>query len=131
VELLLAAVVLGILCAIAIPRTVAMVDMMQLRGARQDVVIALAVARATAARQGSYVGLVADSASGHVRVSAGGPPVFDRDLRSRRGVRLTASRDSITFAPGGLGYGAANTTIVVSRGGRSDTITTSRLGRVR
>jgi hypothetical protein len=47
------------------------------------------------------------------------------------GVTLRASRDTLTFAPTGLGHGASNTTIVVSRGRRADTLVVSRLGRVR
>jgi hypothetical protein len=94
------------------------------------VVLALAAARAAATRRGDYISFVADPRAGRVRVVSHGETLFERDVASR-GVRLDASRESVTFAPTGLGWGAANTTIVVSRGNRSDTITTSRLGRVR
>ena len=130
VELALTVAVVGILAAISVPRVAAVVDRASVRGASQDVVLALAAARAAATRRGDYISFVADPRAGRVRVVSHGETLFERDVASR-GVRLDASRESVTFAPTGLGWGAANTTIVVSRGNRSDTITTSRLGRVR
>ena len=131
VEVALTLVLLGVLTAISIPRAVSVVDRFSVRSASQDVVLALAAARSAAARRGDYVSFVADPHTGRVRVVRAGETLFERDLGARRGVRLTASRESVTFAPTGMGWGAANTTIVVSRGARADTITTSRLGRVR
>jgi gamma-glutamylcysteine synthetase len=46
-------------------------------------------------------------------------------------VRLTASRDSLTYLPSGLGHGAANLRVTVTRGASSDTVIVSRLGRAR
>ena len=51
-------------------------------------------------------------------------------LAAARRATIAVTRDSITYAPTGLGYGAANTRIIVARGRWADTITTSRLGRV-
>ena len=56
--------------------------------------------------------------------------VFARDVGATRRTTIAVTRDSITYAPTGLGYGAANTRIIVARGRWADTITTSRLGRV-
>jgi prepilin-type N-terminal cleavage/methylation domain-containing protein len=50
---------------------------------------------------------------------------------SRLDVALTATRPVIEIAPNGLGWGAANTTLVFRRGSVADTLTTSRLGRLR
>ncbi len=50
---------------------------------------------------------------------------------SRIGVKLEASRPTITLSPYGLGRGAANTTVILSRGAAAETLTTSRLGRIR
>jgi len=47
------------------------------------------------------------------------------------GVTLRASRDSVVYGPSGRGYGATNTTLIVSLNGIEDTVTVSRLGRVR
>lgn len=131
VELALTLAVLGVLTSIAVPRAATLVDRVSVRGATQDVVLALAAARAASSRRGAYASFVADTRTGHLRVVSGGETLFDRDELHTRGVKLEASRESVTFAPGGLGWGAANTTVIVSRGTRSDTIVMSRLGRVR
>jgi Tfp pilus assembly protein FimT len=131
VELALTVALVGILAGVSLPRVATAVDRASVRGAAQDVVLALAAARAAATRRGDYVSFVADPRAGRVRVVSGAETLFERDVARLRGVRLDASRESVTFAPTGLGWGAANTTIVVSRGDLSDTITTSRLGRVR
>jgi hypothetical protein len=47
------------------------------------------------------------------------------------GVRVTASRDSMAYDARGLGYGAANLSVVVHRGRVAETVYVSRLGRVR
>ena len=101
------------------------------RGATQDVVLTLAAARAAAGRGDASVSFVADTRAGRVRAVSNGEVLVERDLAHARGIRLEASRESVTFAPGGLGWGAANTTVIVSRGTRSDTVVMSRLGRVR
>lgn len=46
-------------------------------------------------------------------------------------VKLSSTRDSMSYNGSGLGSGAANLTLYLSRNQRSDTITVSRLGRVR
>jgi len=50
---------------------------------------------------------------------------------ARLGVTLDASRPVIRISPNGIGYGAANTSLVLSRGSAADTLTTSRLGRLK
>jgi prepilin-type N-terminal cleavage/methylation domain-containing protein len=130
-ELTLVMAVSGILAVIAVPRCAALFDAFGVRGASQDVVLALAAARRAATLRGDYAMFVADPRSGRVAVTSAGDTLFQRDLAAARGVRLDATRESVTYAPTGFGWGAANTTIVVRRGGRADTIVTSRLGRVR
>jgi hypothetical protein len=46
-------------------------------------------------------------------------------------VSMVATRDSMAYLPSGLGYGAANMSVFLERGDRLDTISISRLGRVR
>jgi prepilin-type N-terminal cleavage/methylation domain-containing protein len=131
VELLVMVAILGVLAAIAVPRAITVMDRLSVRGATQDVVLTLAAARAAASRGDAYVSFVADTRAGRVRAVSGGEVLVERDLARVRGIRLAASRESVTFAPGGLGWGAANTTVIVSRGSRADTVVMSRLGRVR
>ena len=52
-------------------------------------------------------------------------------LGTTHGVALSTTRDSITFDIRGLGYGAANLTLVARRGRSADTLVVSRLGRTR
>ncbi len=131
IELALTMTIIGIATAVSVPRTAAAVDRLNVRGAMQEVLTALAVARAAAERRGTFVSVVADQVRGRVRVVSAGTTIFERDLARSRGVTLTATRESVTVAPSGLGWGAANTTVIVARGGERDTIVTSRLGRVR
>ncbi len=130
-ELLLTLAILGIVTSIAAPRAASLIDRVSVKGATQDVVLALGAARAASSSRGAYASFVADTRTGHLRVVSGGEILLDRDILHIRGVTLEASRESVTFAPGGLGWGAANTTVIVSRGSRSDTVVMSRLGRVR
>jgi Tfp pilus assembly protein FimT len=129
-ELVLTLALMAVVMSIAIPSVRAIVDQMSVRAAKQDVVLALWAARNVASVRGDFASFIVDGASGRVRVVSGADTVFARDLTGRRGVAVAVTRDSITYAPTGLGWGAANTRIIVSRGRRADTVTTSRLGRV-
>ena len=129
-ELVLTLALLGIVMSVAVPSVRTMVDRMNVKGATHDVVLGLWAARNTATMRGTYTSFVVDSKRGRVRVVSGNDTLFFRDLAATRGVKVDVTRDSITYSPTGMGFGAANTRIVVSRGRRADTITTSRLGRV-
>lgn len=50
---------------------------------------------------------------------------------SRHGVSVRASRPVIRLYPNGFGLGAANTKIVLERGTAAESLTTSRLGRLK
>lgn len=130
VELVLTMALLGLVLSIAIPSIRTTLDRMSVRAAKHDVVRALWAARNVASTRGDYASFVVDAAAGRVQVVSGTDTVFARDLTARRGVAIAVTRDSITYAPTGLGWGAANTRIIVSRGQRAETVTTSRLGRV-
>jgi Tfp pilus assembly protein FimT len=129
-ELVLTLALVGVVMAVAVPSLRTIIDRMSVTGATHDVVLGLWAARNAATMRGDYASFVVDAARGRVRVLSGNDTLFVRDLAASRGVTVAVTRDSITYAPTGLGYGAANTRIIVSRGRRADTITTSRLGRV-
>lgn len=57
--------------------------------------------------------------------------VLARAGPSRHGVGFSASRPVIRIHPNGLGAGGANTTLVLTRGAVAESLTTSRLGRLR
>ena len=130
VELVLTLVLIGIVAAIAVPSMRTMLDRLHVKGAEHDVVLGLWAARNAASLRGDYASFVVNEVAGTVRVISGGDTVFRRDISASRGVAMSVTRDSITYAPTGIGWGAANTRIIVSRGKRADTITTSRMGRV-
>lgn len=131
VELILTLVLIGIVAAVAVPSMRTMLDRLHVKGAEHDVVLGLWAARNAASLRGDYARFVVNETAGTVRVVTGGDTVFRRDITASRGVAMSVTRDSITYAPTGIGWGAANTRIIVSRGRRADTITTSRMGRVR
>lgn len=58
-------------------------------------------------------------------------PLFAQPGPARHGVDLRASRRTIRIGPTGLGWGAANTRLVLTRGAAAETLTTSRLGRLK
>ena len=130
VELVLTLVLMGIVAAVAVPNLRTIADRMSVRAAAQDVVLGLWAARNVAAMRGDYASFVVHAGTGRMQVVVGTDTVFARELTLKRGVTVSVTRDSITYAPTGVGYGAANTTIIVSRGRRADTVVTSRLGRV-
>jgi prepilin-type N-terminal cleavage/methylation domain-containing protein len=131
VEIGIVVALLGILAGFALPRFAEVRDRLAVRGATSSVVFALASARHAAIRRATRVAVTIDTSTAQVFVRAG-PDTLERlDLRDIHGVSLEASRDSVAYAPTGLGFGAANARLVLRRGAAADTITVSRLGRVR
>ncbi len=47
------------------------------------------------------------------------------------GVEMAVSREKIRIYPTGIGWGAANTKLVFTRGAAAESLTTSRLGRIK
>ena len=72
-----------------------------------------------------------DSTAGLLRILAGADTLLVRPLRAELGVVFAASRDTVTYGASGRGYGAANSTIVLSRGAAAETVYVARLGRAR
>ena len=130
-ELIVVATLLGLIAGIAGPRVGSMLDGIRLRQAAHEVAAAVTVARAVAIRRATYARVVVDAARSEVRVESEADTLLRRNLRAMHRVELRASRDTIVFAPSGLGYGVANSTIVVSLRARAETVTVSRLGRMR
>ena len=121
----------AILCAIAIPRAQSLLDRIELRGAVTEIEMMFALARHAAIARASQVTLDIDLQRRVVSVRQGSTVIRSRAVGSSHGVDLAANRTSITYAANGVGYGAANLSLIVSRSGLVDTIVVSRLGRVR
>lgn len=66
-----------------------------------------------------------------VREGSADSTLFVAPGPSRHGVALTATRAAIRIAPTGVGWGAANTKVILRRGAAAESLTTSRLGRLR
>jgi prepilin-type N-terminal cleavage/methylation domain-containing protein len=132
IELVAVLVVSGILLAIALPRWAGYRDGVAVRQAALEVATFYQAARHAAIRRATRVRIelrpdslvaVYEAAADSTFLVWPGP--------SRRGVGLHVSRGVIRVDPMGLGYGAANTTIVLHRGAVADSLTTSRLGRLK
>lgn len=131
VEQLLILTLLGILAAITAGAGARLADAITVHAAARDVADLFALARDNAVASGQRTAVRLIDLSGRVVVHADTDTIARLDLAQRSLVHLTASRDSMAYASSGLGYGAANLRVIVSRGSAADTLTVSRLGRVR
>lgn len=132
VELLVVVTIVGTLMLLALPQAGKLTDRLLTARATDEVAMFYhraryaALMRATPVRvdfaadtlKATYQG-VRDS----VFLVLGGPAKY--------GVQLTASRSSIRIRPTGWGWGAANTKLVFRRGAAAESLTTSRLGRLK
>jgi prepilin-type N-terminal cleavage/methylation domain-containing protein len=130
-ELLLVLIVVGVLGSIAVVRVSALRDRMGVRSATAETVATFAAARRWAVTRATRTAVSIDTAGGSLTVRSYGDTVAHRLLARSHGVTLVATRDSMAYAPNGLGYGASNLSIIIRRGTVADTIAVSRLGRVR
>lgn len=130
-ELCLVLAMGGVVLAIAVPRTTATLDRLSVHSAAGDVRATLGAARSYAMAARADVAVEVDSARGELRVRRGPETLFSRGVGHAHNVRLRGTRDSLTFGARGLGRGAANLSIVISRRSAVETVFVSRLGRVR
>jgi Tfp pilus assembly protein FimT len=130
-ELAVTLALLGIAAGVALPRFAGYRDRVAVSAAAASALALLSVARHGAIRRAAVTAVRFDSAATRVIVFADRDTLADRPLGIVHGVRLNATRDSIAYAPNGLGYGAANVRLILTRGAAAETITVSRLGRVR
>lgn len=124
-------IVIGALAGLAIPRLREAADRFSARAAAQEAGSLFSFARRSAITRRATVGVIIDSVGGSIIVRTGGLELGRQNLRARYGVTLSSSRDSMSYDPRGLGYGAANLTVVARRGRAAETLFVSRLGRTR
>ena len=130
-ELMVVLTVVGVLVTVAVGRTNALRDRMSVRAAATETVATFALARRWAVSRTTRTAVALDSGSASLIVLAYADTISHRRLGSSHGVSLSSSRDSMAYAPNGLGYGASNLTLVLRRGDAAETVFVSRLGRVR
>ena len=133
IELAVVLVVVALILATGLPRFGRLLDWIAADAAARDVTTAFAVSRAEAVMQAtrSRVVIGADS----LRIDRWEGDSWAPYLRwpgpASRGVTLQVSNPEVVFSPLGMGWGASNTKVVLQRGSQIETITTSRVGRVK
>jgi Tfp pilus assembly major pilin PilA len=130
-ETMIVLCVVGILTTVAGLRVAEFRDRSSVRRATTETVATFAAARRWALSRSVRTAVRIDTAAATLVVSSYGDTIVRRHIGDSHGVSLTTSRDSMAYAPNGLGYGASNLTIVLRRGARAETVVVSRLGRVR
>jgi prepilin-type N-terminal cleavage/methylation domain-containing protein len=132
IEMAIVLVVIGILAGLAAPRLAGYVDRLAVRRAEDETAAFFNRARITAVYRAARLRVsfgsdsllaVAEGASDSIVWRVPGP--------ARYGVGLTASRPEVRLYPNGMGLGAANTKLVFRRGEAADSLTISRLGRLK
>lgn len=131
IELLVALGVAAALLLVSVPGSSSLRNRGAVRASTTELASALALARSVALAESRIVAIAFDTASSRAWVLAWPDTLLDLPLGTRYGVTMSASRDSIAYGPTGRGYGAANATLTLRRGGAADTIVVSRLGRVK
>ncbi|MEO8577104.1 MAG: GspH/FimT family protein [Gemmatimonadales bacterium] len=119
------------LMAIGLPRAWRFIDAIEVRGAVTEIESMFSLARHVAISRGQQVSLNIDVGARAISIRAGPEVIRTREVGLAHGVSLATNRTSITYSPIGIGYGASNFSLIVSRNRSVDTIVVSRLGRVR
>ena len=128
--------IIAVLSAVGLPRLQPFLDRTATEQATLEVTTALAIARESAIAWSTRARLIIDADTLKVdRLRIGTSQEWEpwwrapgpRDHR----VALAVSNPIVVFGPTGLGYAAANTKVVLRRGSHVETITVSRLGRVK
>ncbi|HEV2750318.1 MAG TPA: GspH/FimT family pseudopilin [Gemmatimonadales bacterium] len=133
VELAVVVAIVAIVTAITLPRLGGLLDWMAVNAAAQEISTAMAVARSSAIMQGtrSRAVIAADTLRIDRWLGDSWGSLERWPGPNAHGVTLEVSNPEIVFDPIGLGWGVSNTKVVVRRGGRSEMITVSRLGRIK
>lgn len=123
----------GLLAGIWLPRSARMLDQLATERSVRDITTALAVARHGAVLQATRARLTitADSLLIDRFQEQGWTPWWRKPGPASHGVALHISNPIVVFGPTGMGWGVSNTTIVLRRGSHAETITLSRVGRVK
>ncbi|MCA0374792.1 MAG: GspH/FimT family pseudopilin [Gemmatimonadetes bacterium] len=128
-ELLLTLGLLGVLASLAVPAGVRLLQAVSVEMVTAEVTALFARARDVAVARSTRVAVRIDAAAQRVAVHSGTDTLAIADFTDT-GVTLETTRDSMAYGPSGLGHGAANLRLTLTRGSTADTITVSRLGRV-
>lgn len=131
IETTLTICLICILAAIAAPGFSNIIDAIEVREAAIEIETLFSSARHLAIARASQTSVEIDTGKRVVAVRIGVDTLRKRELGKEYGIELKANRSTVSYSPIGIGYGAANVTIVVRRNASFDSIIVSRLGRVR
>src|SRR5437867_3740111 len=135
VELAITLAVMAVVTLVALPRLRALGDWIAVDAAAREVTTALAVARYAAVMQTTTSRLVIAADTLRIDRWGGRGDTWEAVQRwpgpRERGVGVEVSNPVVTFDPIGMGWGVSNTKVVLRRGSQTETITVSRLGRVK
>ncbi len=132
IEMAIVLVVVGILICMAAPRLTGYADRLAVRRAADETAAFYNRARIASVYRAVRV-RVRFSSDSLLAVAEGVPDsvVWRLPGPAKYGVWLAASRPETRLYPNGLGLGAANTKLVFRRGEAGDSLTISRLGRLK
>jgi Tfp pilus assembly protein FimT len=131
VELILVCAVIGLVSLAGARGLAHHLDRLAVQNAVAEAATAMARARDEALARHAIVSVRIDTGEATLTLRSRGDRLGRYALGHAHGVSLSTSRDSLAFDVRGLGYGAANLTLVARRGAAADTLVVSRLGRVR
>ena len=133
IELVFVLCIIIALVAVGIPRLQPLLDRIAADHAAREVTTALALARHAAVLQGMRARLtIAGDTLRIDRLEQGSwIPWKRRPGPAHLGVEIAVSNPVVTFGPTGVGWGVSNTRVVLWRGSQVETITVSRVGRVK
>lgn len=131
IELTVTLCILSILSAIVVPQAGRVLDGIHVRGAVIEIESLFSTARHIAIARGAQTTVEIDTVAQAIYVSAGGGKLRDAKIGADHDVRLSTTRSGMSYSVTGMGYGAANLSVVVRRNSVADTVFVSRLGRLR
>jgi len=132
-EMIVVTVIAALLLAFWVPRAARLMDWIETERAVRDVTTALAIGRHGAVLQATRARII--FATDTLRIDRWGTEGWEPWWRTpgpaSHGVLLEVSNPVVIFGPTGMGWGVSNTKIVLRRGSQAETITLSRVGRVK
>jgi prepilin-type N-terminal cleavage/methylation domain-containing protein len=131
IELIVTLCILSILSAIAIPWMAGILDRVKVRGAAVEIESLFSAARHIAIARATQAAVEIDPVAQSISISVGSDTVRKRKIAAAHDVQISATRARMSYSATGMGYGAANLSVVVRRNSSVDTVFVSRLGRVR
>ena len=130
-EVTVVMIIAAVLLALVGPRFAGQRDRVAVVAAAGELGSIFSNARQMAIARRTMVAVVVDTAGGSIEVHSRGRRISRRNFLAAYGTVVSANRDSAVYDARGLGYGASNMTLALRRGSIVDTLTMSRLGRVR